>query len=62
MNFYQKAFLILFGIASTICFSTEVYEIIFDEEIYWSDHLHNLLDHVLFVLINYIGFKVIKDN
>jgi hypothetical protein len=54
--------LCVFGILSTICFLTECYEIFTGEEVYWSDHLHNLLDHAMFVTINYIGFKVARSS
>ncbi len=52
----------LFGILSTICFLTECYEIVSGDNVYWSDHLHNLLDHAMFVVINYIGFKVARSQ
>lgn len=51
-----------FGIMSAICFSTEFYEITTGIDVEWSDQLHNLLDHVMYVIVNYIGFKVARGE
>lgn len=53
----MKASYIIFGSCSLICIATELVEIILDIQFSYSDHLHNLLDHYAFLLINYIGFK-----
>ena len=59
---WKTFFLLCFTILSLICFITEVIEIIFKIEIYWSDHLHNLIDHIMYIVVNYIGLKVLKND
>jgi hypothetical protein len=59
---WRRILLWFFGILSTICFLTECYEIAFHIEIYWSDHLHNLIDHIMYIVVNYIGFQFVKVN
>lgn len=54
--------LILFSILSIVCLIIEVYEIGFDTNVSFSDHLHNLIDHIAYVYINYIGYKVGKNG
>lgn len=48
--------------ASFVCFAVECYEIIFDINIAWSDHLHNLIDHIMYVAVNFIGISIIKKR
>lgn len=55
-------FLGFFGLLSAICFFTECYEIICDTSVSWSDHLHNLIDHIMYLVVNYISFKVAKNG
>lgn len=57
---YNIQFIIfsIFIILSIICFLTECYEIATSNRIIWSDYLHNMLDHYMFVIVNYIGFKI----
>ncbi len=57
----KKICLWIFSILSIICFLGEFIEIIFCCEIWWSDHLHNLIDHLMYLVINYIGFKTIEE-
>lgn len=52
----------IFGILSTLCLTTECYEIIMGVEIHWSDQLHNLLDHALFIVVNWIGIKMARSE
>lgn len=59
---FKRLFFICFGIASVICFSTEAYEIGTKSDVWWSDHLHNMLDHVMFLIVNYIGMKTLKER
>jgi hypothetical protein len=56
----KNNFFIAFAIASIVCFFGEIYEIASGENLFWSDHLHNLLDHVGLLIINYIGMKIKK--
>lgn len=49
-----------FGVLSTICFATECYEIYNKEAVVWSDYLHNLIDHLMYIIVNFISFKVAK--
>lgn len=58
----KKIFLWLFGILSMICFSTECYEIAFSVDVAYSDHLHNLIDHLMYIVVNYIGFKMVNTS
>lgn len=54
--------LYLLGILSIFCFLVECYELLFGVDIAWSDHLHNLIDHIMYLVINYIGIKVYKNG
>jgi len=54
--------LIMFSAFSVICFFAELYEITFDVDVKWSDHLHNLLDHVMFIVVNLIGYQVVNNG
>ena len=58
----RQAVWIIFAILSIICGSTEAFELLAGTEITWSDHLHNFLDHINIILINYIGFKLYTRN
>ena len=57
---FQYTILWIFCLLSMICFLTECYEIMTSIRIVWSDYLHNMLDHFMFVMINYIGFKLTR--
>lgn len=57
-SIYLRLFFFVFGVLSCVCCGAEFYEIAYDVNIYWSDHLHNLLDHVVFIVVNYIGLKM----
>lgn len=62
MIYVQKTFLWVFFILSSFCGFIETYEIMFDTNISYSDHLHNFLDHVALIMINYIGFKLSNNS
>lgn len=51
-----------FTIMSFICFSVECYEIASGNTVSWSDHLHNLIDHIMYLVVNYIGFNVVSNK
>jgi hypothetical protein len=59
---YKAALLWIFAALSTLCFLAECYEIILGISVSWSDHLHNLLDHMMFFVINYIGLKLVRSQ
>lgn len=52
----------IFGIMSTGCFLTECYEIATGINLPWADHLHNLIDHIMYLIVNYIGFNVMNNK
>lgn len=50
--------LVILSALSIVCFSLECIEIGFDVNVSFSDHLHNIIDHLMYVVINYIGIKI----
>lgn len=54
----KRIFFISFLFLSIICMAVEMVEISFNCSFIWSDHLHNFLDHVVLILINYVGLKI----
>ena len=38
---------------------TECYEIITATDVPWGGHLHNLIDHFMYIVVNYIGFNIV---
>lgn len=51
-----------FILVSVVCFLAEVIEIVFGISLEWSDHLHNLIDHIAIIIINVIGYKLLKSQ
>lgn len=54
----SRIFFYIFAFLSVICCVAEITEIALDISIFWCDHLHNFLDHIALLLINWIGIKV----
>lgn len=52
----------IFGILSVICFSVECYEITTGVHILWSEQLHNLIDHIMYLVVNYIGYRFVSKE
>ena len=55
-------FFIFFGLLSVLCFFVEAFQIINGVDFHWSDHLHNLIDHIAYIIINMIGFNMFNQK
>lgn len=60
MIFLPKIFLAIFFCLSFFCFAVECYEIATGINFEWGDHLHNMIDHIMYLIVNYIGFNFVS--
>ena len=59
LKLFKLILLGLFAILICICTGAEIYQIVYKRHVYWSDTLHNLVDHIVYVMVNYIAIMTV---